>query len=312
MRDVAAGGSYGESIGTGSDTSSMQILGIVNLTRDSFSDGGQFIETDAAVAHARRLVADGADLVDLGAESTHPDAEDVSAEEEIVRLTPVVQALRAEGVRVSVDTYKAAVIRAMLALGVEVINDVTALRDPGAVAAVRDSTARVILMHSTASGARAERVDVDATTVMERIDAFFERRIAELEAAGIARKRLILDPGMGFFLSRDANVSAAVLANLNRLERFGLPCCVSTSRKSFLGALLGDRTVAERGAGTLASELWAVACGVEFVRTHDVRALRDAAIVWGAIEGARGESDAGESVDEEPSPGPSLEGRGIL
>ena len=283
----------------------MQILGIVNLTRDSFSDGGRFLGSDSALAHARRLVADGADAIDLGAESTHPDAEDVSAEEEITRLTPVVRALRDEGVRVSVDTYKAAVIRAMLSLGVEIINDVTALRDPEAVAAVRDTTARVILMHSTASGARAERVRVDSTTVMERIVGFFERRIAELEAAGVARRRLILDPGMGFFLGRNADVSIAVLANLKRLADFGLPRCVSTSRKSFLGALLGDRSVAERGAGTLASELWATASGVEFIRTHDVRALRDAVAVWRAIEQARREFSEGELLDEKPSPSPS-------
>jgi dihydropteroate synthase type 2 len=272
----------------------MQILGIVNLTRDSFSDGGRFLETDAALAHARRLVANGADVIDLGAESTHPDAEDVSADEEIARLTPVVRTLRDEGVRISVDTYKPAVIRAMLPLGVEIINDVTALCDPDAITAVRESAARVILMHSTASGARAERINVDTATIMPRIVTFFERRIADLEAAGIARERLILDPGMGFFLSRDANVSVTVLANLKRLAEFGVPCCISTSRKSFIGALLGtpagERPVAEREIGTLTSELWAAVSGVEFVRTHDARALRDAVTIWGAIERARGES----------------------
>lgn len=275
----------------------MQILGILNVTRDSFSDGGRFLAPEAALAHARRLLADGADLIDVGGESTHPDAEDVSADEEITRLTPVIQALRAAGVRVSVDTYKPAVIRAMLQMGVEIINDVTALRDPEAVAALRDSQARVILMHSTASGARAQRARVDPTTIVRRIVTFFEQRIAALEAAGVAPQRLILDPGMGFFLSRDPAVSITVLGHLARLADFGLPRCVSTSRKSFLGTLLGDaagkRPVSQRGAGTLASELWAAAVGVEFVRTHDVRALRDAVTIWNAIASAG------------PSPAPS-------
>ena len=135
----------------------VQILGILTITRDSFSAGGWYLAPARALAHARQLVADGADIIDIGAESTHPAAEDVPAAEEIARLVPVIAALRADGVRVSVDTYKPAVMRAVLDLGVELINDVTALREPDAIAAVRDSSARIILMHSTASGARAER-----------------------------------------------------------------------------------------------------------------------------------------------------------
>jgi len=265
----------------------MEIIGIVNITRDSFSDGGRFFAPQRAIAHARQLMADGAALVDLGAESTHPDAEDVSAEEEIARLTPVLQALRQDGVRVCVDTYKPAVMRAGLQLGAEIINDVTGLRDPETVAAVRDSAARVILMHSTAASARAERLDVDSTAIVGRIIGFFESRIAELKAAGIAQQRLILDPGMGFFLGRDPAVSLAVLRDLDRLTALGLPVCVSTSRKSFIGGVLGagadPRPVEQRGAGTLATELWAAQHGVQFIRTHDVRALRDALTMWTAI-----------------------------
>lgn len=268
----------------------MRILGILNVTRDSFSDGGQFLDPGRAVEHARRLVADGAAIIDVGAESTHPDAEDVPAEEEIARLTPVVKALRADGVRVSVDTYKPTVIGAVLELGVEIINDVTGLRDPEAVAAVRGSDARVILMHSTAPDARAERRDASPATIVERIVTFFNTRVAELEAAGIARQRLILDPGMGFFLSRDPAVSLIVLGHLDRLVELGLPLCVSTSRKSFIGALLGSeeapRPVDQRAAGTLATELWAAQQGVEYIRTHDVRALHDALRIWRAIAGA--------------------------
>jgi dihydropteroate synthase len=268
----------------------MEIVGIVNITRDSFSDGGQFFASERAVAHARRLVADGAAIVDLGAESTHPDAEDVPADEEIARLMPVLQVLRRDNIRVSVDTYKPAVMRAVLNLGVEIINDVTALRDPQALAVVRNSAARVILMHSTAASARAERLDVAPATIVGRIVAFFERRIAELEATGIPRQRLILDPGMGFFLGRDPAVSLSVLRNLDRVAALGLPVCVSTSRKSFIAGVLGGaaapRPVEQRGAGTLATELWAAQQGVKYIRTHDVRALRDALVLWSAIVGA--------------------------
>jgi len=267
----------------------VQILGILNITRDSFSDGGWYLAPDRALAHARQLVADGADIIDIGAESTHPDAEDVPAAEEIARLVPVIAALRADGVRVSVDTYKPAVMRAVLDLGVELINDVTALREPDAIAAVRDSSARIILMHSTASGARAERADADPGTIMERIIAFFEQRIAVLEAGGIRRERLVLDPGMGFFLGRDPALSLVVLRSLPQLAALGLPLCVSTSRKSFIGAVLGGATaprpVEQRSAGTLATELWAALHGVQYVRTHEVGALRDALRMWKALQG---------------------------
>ncbi len=261
-----------------------QILGILNVTRDSFSDGGRFLTPAAAIGQARQLVAAGADLVDVGAESTHPDAEDVPADEEITRLAPVVQALRADGIRVSVDTCKAPVMQAMLDLGVEMINDVSGLRDPAAVDVLREADARVVVMHSTATEARAERVDVDPKTIVERIVAFLERRVTELTAAGIARERLILDPGMGFFLGRDPRASTAVLGQLKRLQTLGLPLCISTSRKSFIGALLGiadrPRPVDERAAGTLATELWAVNAGVAYIRTHDVRALKDGMTLW--------------------------------
>lgn len=272
----------------------MEIIGIVNVTRDSFSDGGRFLAPEAALRHARQLVADGAALIDVGAESTHPDSEDVSAEEEIARLTPVVRALCAEGVRVSVDTHKPAAVRAMLALGVELINDVTALRDPECVAALRAAPARVILMHSTAQRPRAERLATDATRIVPRISAFFAQRLAELERAGMPRTRFILDPGMGFFLGRDPAVSLAVLRNLRAFGAFGRPLCISTSRKSFIGAVLGAGDVpcpvGQRGAGTLATELWAATQGVEYIRTHDVRALRDALAMWNAIAAAPAEA----------------------
>ena len=282
----------------------IQLIGILNVTRDSFSDGGRFLDPEAALEHARQLVADGADIIDVGAESTHPDAEDVPAEVEIERLTPVIERLKADDVRVSVDTHKPAVMRQVLALGADLINDVTALCDPEAVAAVRDSDARLVIMHSRASGARAERrmatppsrltwpLDKrpchSPETIVDEIVAFFERRVAELTAAGIARERLILDPGMGFFLSPFPEDSLAVLRELERIVALGLPVCVSTSRKSFIGSVLGGegtpRPVAQRGAGTLATEVWAARHGAAYIRTHDVRALHNALTMLTAIE----------------------------
>ncbi len=287
-----------------------QILGIVNLTRDSFSDAGRFLQPDAAIEHALQLSADGADIIDLGAESTHPDAEDVSAETETERLTPVIRELKRRGLTVSVDTSKPAVMRAVLELGADMINDVAGFTAAGALEALRGSGARLIVMHairgndatgSTAGSAvgrciykaRAQRAVSDPRTITSRVVEFLRARVNTLEAAGIARSRLILDPGMGFFLGQNAAASLAVLAELRTLRDLGLPLCVSTSRKSFIGSLLSadtggqvPRPVGQRGAGTLASELWAAAQRVEYIRTHDARALRDALRVWQAIETA--------------------------
>jgi dihydropteroate synthase type 2 len=268
-------------------TADVQILGILNVTRDSFSDGGRFLDPAAAVAHAQQMVADGADIIDVGAQSTHPDAENVPPEEELARLLPIIQQLKAAGIRISVDTFRPEVMRSVLVAGAEFINDVTALRDAEAVAAVRDLPARIILMHSTAAEARAKRADISPVGMMERVLAFFDRRIGELEAAGIARRRLIIDPGMGLFLSRDPRASLVVLRELPRLKQFGLPILISTSRKGFIGDLLsrGDQRppAVERGAGTLATELWAVLHGATYVRTHAPRALRDVLSIWHAI-----------------------------
>lgn len=281
----------------------VEILGILNLTRDSFSDGGRYVALDAALAHARRMAADGAAVLDLGAESSHPDAAEVSAEEEIARLTPVMEQLRADGLRVSVDTYKPAVLRHVVQRGAEFINDITGLgvlldgvaaRQPEALealAVLRDSPVRIILMHALHSKgrARAERMDADAGAIVPRIRAFFERRLAALAALGIAGERCILDPGMGFFLGRAPEPSLEVLRDLERFAALNLPLCLSTSRKSFIGAVLERNgqpcPVAERGAGTLATEIWAYQQGVRYIRTHDVRALRDAVRMWEAIAG---------------------------
>lgn len=269
----------------------MDLLGILNVTRDSFSDGGRFLEPSAAVTHARSLVASGATYVDLGAESTHPDAEDVPAHNELDRLLPILTTLVADGIRVSIDTHKPEVMATAIEHGATMINDVSGLRDPAAIAALRNVECPIILMHSTSAAPRAERRDIAPESIVPSIVEFFRRRIDALAAAGIAPERLILDPGMGFFLSQCPAVSLAVLANLSRLRELGRPLCVSTSRKSFIGAVLGGdetpRAVAERGIGTAVSELWAALEDVEYIRTHDPQAVCDAVTMWRAIADRR-------------------------
>jgi dihydropteroate synthase type 2 len=265
----------------------MEILGILNITADSFSDGGRYLDQTAALQQADQLVADGAAIVDVGAESTHPAAADVPTEVELARLRPVVKALLEIGLRVSVDTAKAAVMREMVALGVEWINDVNGLRDPEARAVLADSDTQLILMHTTGPTARAAPTEIPPAEIVGHALQFFERQLAAAEAAGISRERIVLDPGMGFFLGRDPEVSCRVLRELDTLRSLGRPLCVSTSRKSFIGSILGtieqSRPTAERAAGTLASELWAAVAGVEFIRTHEPRPLHDAWTVWRAI-----------------------------
>ena len=266
----------------------MEIFGILNVTRDSFSDGGRLLDPEAALARGLQLVEDGAHVVDVGAASTHPEAEDVSAAEELRRLGPVVEGLLERGARVSIDTFQPEVIARAAALGVDFVNDVTALADPRSVEAARPAACRVVLMHSTSARARAEResgLNRTGDPVAE-ILAFFERRLDDLAHAGIARERLVVDPGMGFFLSSEPGPSLSVLRGLDRLRALGLPVLVSTSRKSFLGEVTGA-VVGERGAATLASELWAWRAGADYIRTHDPQSLREAIAVWEGIEAAR-------------------------
>lgn len=264
------------------------ILGILNITRDSFSDGGRYLDSAAAVVHAEQLLADGADFVDIGARSSHPDSADVSPEEEMARLTPVVAALRVRNASISIDTTSADVMRAMLKHGIAMLNDINGFRDAGTLAVAAECEARLVVMHARTFGLRARRDDNDdSTNIMDDLMRFFEERIATLTRAGVRRERLILDPGMGFFLGANPRTSLTVLRNLTRLRGFGAPLLVSVSRKSFIGATLAGaaapRPVEDRGVGTLATELWAVLHGADYVRTHDVRALRDALTMWTAL-----------------------------
>ncbi|HEX2485448.1 MAG TPA: dihydropteroate synthase [Myxococcota bacterium] len=257
-----------------------RLVGVVNVTADSFSDGGRYLEPGAATAHARRLLADGADVVELGPASTHPDAARVPADEEIRRIAPVLDALLPEGVPVSVDTRERETQRYCLRRGVPYLNDVAGFPDEALYEELAAARAVLFVMHSVGG---ATREPLAPERVLERVYAFFDARLRALTAAGVSRDRLVLDPGMGLFLGGRADASLAVLRDLPRLRRtFELPVMVSVSRKSFLGELTG-RPVHERGAATLAAELSAAALGADYVRTHDVAALRDALTVAAAL-----------------------------
>jgi dihydropteroate synthase type 2 len=259
------------------------ILGVVNLTEDSFSDGGLFLRPERAIARARELMAAGAHAIDLGAAASHPDAKQVSAAEEIRRLAPVVESLSAEGVPVSVDSCAPETQRWALERGVALLNDIRGFPEPANVPGLAQSSARLIVMHSASGGVRATRDDRDPDAVVAGVLAFFDAKVRALERAGVARERLILDPGMGLFLASTPEPSLRVIRALPRLrQRYGLPILVSVSRKSFLGALTG-RAVGERGSATLGAELCAAAFGAEYLRTHDVASLADALRVWDAL-----------------------------
>ena len=263
-----------------------RLVGIVNITEDSFSDGGRFLDPVAAVAQARRLAAEGADIVELGAAASNVAAKQVSPEEEIGRLEPVIAALKADRTAISIDTYSPAVQRFAIQHGVEYLNDIHGFPDSAVYPALAAARCKLVVMHSVQAKGRAQSLDLDADEVWRRIEDFFAERVPRLEAAGIARERLILDPGMGFFLSSRPEASLSVLAGLGRLQvRFGLPVMVSVSRKSFVGAVTG-RPTGELRAATLAAELYAAGNGADFIRTHDPAALRDALAVTEALERA--------------------------
>jgi dihydropteroate synthase type 2 len=261
------------------------VFGIVNVTRDSFSDGGHYFDPAAAIAHAEQLARDGAAVVDVGAESTHPDAADVTAEVEIERLRPVVSALVRQGLQVSVDTRKAAVMAAMTALSVHWLNDVSGFRSEAAIEVAARSQAKLVVMFARQQDGRARREGGGGDAVAEAMQ-FFAQRIAALQSAGVRRERIVLDPGMGFFLGPDPEVSFAMLRRLPELRSLALPLLISVSRKSFLAAVSG-RAPAERGAATLAAELFAARKGVDWIRTHDVRALCDGLAVQRELEPQR-------------------------
>jgi dihydropteroate synthase len=257
------------------------VMGIVNVTPDSFSDGGRFLDPEAAIAHARRLVEEGADLLDIGAESSRPGADAVvSAEEELRRLLPVLRGLRDLPVPVSVDTVKPDVMRAALREGASMINDIGALRAPGALDAVAESDAGVCLMHMQGEPRSMQQAPQYGDVVAEVRD-FLEQRVATAQAHGIARERIVIDPGFGFGKTADHNFR--LLRDLRALTALGLPVMAGWSRKSTLGRVTG-KTATERLAASVAAALLAVERGATIVRVHDVAATRDALAVLAALE----------------------------
>lgn len=256
------------------------IVGILNITEDSFSDGGRYLDPAAAIAQARRLVAGGAAVVELGAAASNVTAKPVAPQEEIRRLNSVLPTLESEGVPVSIDAFQIETQRFALRRGVAYLNDIQGFPDPAIYPELAVASCRLIVMHAVQGRGRAQSLDLGPEEVWRRIPDFFAERIPRLEQAGIARQRLILDPGMGLFLSRQPEASVLVLRGLKELkEAFALPVLVSVSRKSFLRALTGHDNPAQLGAATLAAELYAACHGADFIRTHDPAALRDALTV---------------------------------
>lgn len=267
------------------------LMGVVNATPDSFSDGGHFLALDAAVARAERLAEEGADLVDLGGESTRPGALPVGEAEERRRVVPIVERLRARGFRlpISVDTSKGAVARAALEAGADLVNDVSGLSDPALAAAVAGAGVPVVVMHM-----RGTPADMAGRTryadLLGEVAAGLRQGMARAAAAGIGEGRIILDPGLGF--AKTPAQTVELLARVGELRGLGRPLLVGPSRKRFIGELTGA-PVGDRLPGTLAAVTACVLAGVEFVRVHDVAAARQAALVAAALRKAAGPAGVG-------------------
>ena len=256
------------------------VMGIVNVTPDSFHRESRHPGRADALAQARQMAADGADIVDIGGESTRPGATPVDTNEEIARVVPLVAELAATGIAVSVDTMKPPVMRAALAAGAAMINDVRALQESGALEALADSDAAVCLMHMQAEP-RSMQAAPNYADVVAEVRAFLAARAAACEAAGIARERIVVDPGFGFGKTLAHNLALAHA--LFEFAQTGYPVLAGFSRKSSLGAITG-RDVADRLPASLAAMLATVARGASIVRVHDVRATVDALKVWRAID----------------------------
>ena len=264
-------------------------MGILNVTPDSFFDGGRHDDPDRAVERGRMLAAEGADIVDVGGESTRPGARAVDASVEIARVVPVVEALAAEGIPVSVDTSKPEVMRAALAAGASMVNDVRALLEPGAMEVVASSGAAVCLMHMRGTP-ESMQVETAYAHVVAEVRDFLARRAAACERAGIARNRIVVDPGFGF--GKGVAENLALLRRLRDLVAAGYPVLAGLSRKSTIGAITG-RSLGDRLAGSLAAALMAVERGAAIVRVHDVRETVDALRVYAAVAAVTDDSPGG-------------------
>ena len=258
-----------------------RVMGIVNVTPDSFSDGGDHASTDAAVAHALKLAAEGADLLDVGGESTRPGAQEVPLEEELRRVVPVIERLaRQTGLPISVDTCKPEVMRAAVQAGAGMINDVCALRREGALDTAAALGVPVVLMHMLGEP-RSMQEDPRYDDVVAQVHRFLAERIFAAELAGIPKKHLVADPGFGFGKTTAHNLE--LLARLERFAELGVPVLAGLSRKRSIGELTGRQAPAERAAGSVAAHLLAAQRGARIVRVHDVAATVDALKVWEAV-----------------------------
>jgi dihydropteroate synthase len=271
-----------------------RLMGIVNVTPDSFSDGGEFLDAGAAIAHAGRLVEEGAEILDVGGESTRPGAEPVSAQEELRRVLPVLEGIAAAalGAQVSIDTSKASVARAAIEVGARIVNDVTALRgDAAMVEVIADSGVECCLMHMLGEPRTMQR-DPRYADVVDDVRAFLEERLRFAVAAGVREERIMLDPGIGFGKTVAHNLE--LLDRLDELATLGRPLVVGTSRKGFLGRILADAAgavepvgSAERLPGTIATNVLAFERGASVFRVHDVAPVADALAVAAATLGRR-------------------------
>ena len=255
------------------------IMGVINVTPDSFSDGGRHFDRGVAIDHGLALIEAGADVLDIGGESTRPGAADVDAAEELARVLPVIEALAPRGVPLSIDTSKPEVMRAALAAGAVIVNDVRALQEPGALDAVAGADCGVVLMHMQGTP-RTMQAAPHYDDLLAEVGRFLRARHAALQSAGVAAHRIVLDPGFGFGKSAEHNLR--LLARLDELD-LPAPLLAGLSRKATLGAVTG-RSVTERVHASVAAALIAVQRGARIVRVHDVAATRDALRVWQAVE----------------------------
>ena len=259
------------------------LMGIVNVTPDSFSDGGQHLSAEAAIAHARTLIVEGAQIIDLGAESTRPGALPVSVQEELARLLPVIAALRDSGAALSVDTCKPEVMQAALDAGADIINDVTGMRDPQAQRVVaRHPSCGVCVMHMQGEP-RTMQLNPHYLNVVTEVSAALVAQAQLLEKLGVQRARISLDPGLGFGKTVEQNYQ--LLKGLATLVHLGYPVVLGASRKSMLGAITG-KPVDQRLSGSIAAALAGIARGVAVLRVHDVDATYDALKVWQSVQAA--------------------------
>lgn len=269
------------------------VMGILNVTPDSFSDGGRFVVREDALRQAETMIRDGVDIIDIGGESTRPGAPPVPLDEELQRVVPVVEALVGTGVPLSIDTYKPEVMRAALAAGADLINDIWGFRRAGALDAVRDTNCGLCVMHMLGEPQTMQRGEIDYEDVVGDVRAFLQARVDAMTQAGIARARISVDPGFGFGKATREHNYALLARLLETAPQPGkgeapFPILAGVSRKSMLGAVTGRKTPAERVAASIAGAVCAVERGAAIVRVHDVAETVDALKVWSAVREAQG------------------------